>query len=1006
MFFRNFAITNFIVKNRSAAGLNFALFALSFFLVSCGLKLNEKNKDTNESAKVKSAQCLNQSISDLKLFLKGDASDQVVTQSFGCLENVFIAFKDNIRGQDKNVFTPKEIADFVSVNFFSDGTTLSPAFVTEIMKLKVALFGGSETLIKKQEIDLVVSLISRFTPQLVKLNPHMKIINMQWQPAAEQAQILESEKQFQLAKVEFSKFIVQVLSEFKAGGREYKIDDVLNLVVEAAKFTKSAEGTIDTIKKSRVFFKRFKKHLIGGNNSIQGDDWEKLALTLSEAYFQALRYQYFLNPLDETQVEEKWSVYQKIGLDLSALVEKLLNAKETQALTNEEILDLIEPLAEIFPELQVNAPLLDGLGDLKVMILGESKLGNRGWAKSDFKALEKKIPDLFKNISILFKEFDLLSAKKNTTLAYSDFLIKEAKVQGAIYQLSQLIEGRYDLKSLKNLTENLSSSLLKANLSMPPKFDSLFKVILAGQTVLTGEASSVLGGPQLKILFNVGIRGYLNYVEYNLFLSAYSSNDPRFAHNLIRLWPKVKTTLSFNLSQKGSHLITTDELTNLILVLQEEKYISTKIRKTSLNALFSSLWTHIFNDPNLRLQDVLQPGLNEVVLTQISSELEIYLQNQKNISEMFISGSPIFQSDLVAQLNRQLQNSKNLSESTGLSEMLQFINPFTPLNFDSRGFLKILTSDLGQYVYSDLEKSNLSRAISRLITRAYAKDLGRVNSLIGVSLDEVELAYAQLKSVAVDLEAVEESNLTFISSRFREANLFLAPSNGDAIADFKELHQLIMQMFSGIQRAGVVKQEIVALCLPGTVVKDLKSRSTISEDCLLQAYLDETNAFGSMPNFTSMKSTYKPEQLKEFYLSLLKAAGHVQNPEKLVYFADADLFPHVVQYIEMIFATHDLDKDGFLNKEEATKAFPVFKALLKELVVSYKQIKEEDLLGVFVYILKNGRPPNPKNLGELLKFVAFIRDKDQKGWDIQATRIDLGRIFNFIADATKPVTSP
>lgn len=979
---------------------------MNLIMSGCGIKIGEKAKDTEVSAKVKSSQCLNQSISDFQLFLLGDATDEAVEQSLFCLQNVFVAFKDNIRGQNKDSFTPQEIVNFVEANFFADGTKISPQFLAQVMKFKVVLFGGSEVLIQKQEIDQVASFMARLKPDLIRLNPHMKIIAMQWKIEGDSATSQNNEERFQSAKDEFRHFTLKFLGEFESGGRAYQIDHLIELITETAKFVNSSEKTITTIQKSRVFLKKFKQHLIGGTSSIRGDDWKKLGLTLSEAYFQALRYKYFLDPLHNEQVEEKWSFYRKIALDLSLLVETLLKAKETQSLTNDEIYDLLQPLSEIIPQIEVNLELLKGLGDLKIMLLGKSALGNRGWSHSDFIALDKKIPDLFKNLSIIFKQFDGLSLKNQGLITYPEFTTNETKLLLAIYEVGHLLEGAYDIQSLKSLIKNLALTLLKGNATIPKDLDAIFNVALSGKTLLTGQKSSILTPDNLKVLFNVGIRAYLNYAEYSLFLAQYEMKDVRYSKNLIRLWPKVKDTLLTELKQKYTHFLSTEELTDLVLTLQKEKYLSAKFRESSLTSLFNALWSNILNNPESRIKDqIAQIGFNQITLDQLSKEVFFFLKNQKNISEIFENTDRIEQKDLLAELNLRLGKASDAAEIMGLTQLKQFVNQAVPLTFNDQGFLKILSPDSNFYRYTDLAKSNIALAISRLVIQGYAEDLDRATAFGGLLLPESEFVYAQLKPAAVDFEIIEESNTTFISSRFREANLFLATSNGDSLADLGELHQLILHILSGVERANVVKQKINANCPPLFLAPNQRVLG-VGEDCVLNIYQQETDAFLDMPIFLDMRTKFKPDEMKAYYLSLLKAAGHVPNDQQIIYFTDANLFPHVVQYIEMIFATHDLNKDGFLQKNEAMHAFPVFKSLLKQLVASYKQIKEEDLPGVFIYILKFGRPPNPKNLGELLKFVAFIRDKDQKGWDIQSTRVDLGKIFNYIADATKPVVTP
>ena len=146
----------------------------------------------------------------------------------------------------------------------------------------------------------------------------------------------------------------------------------------------------------------------------------------------------------------------------------------------------------------------------------------------------------------------------------------------------------------------------------------------------------------------------------------------------------------------------------------------------------------------------------------------------------------------------------------------------------------------------------------------------------------------------------------------------------------------------------------------------------------------------------NLKKQFSEKENKDYYLSLLKAIGHVPNDKKVVYFVDADLFPHVIQYVEMVYARHDLNQDKVLEKCEALKAFPIYRDLIRQLTTDYK-LSEKQLPGVFIYLLKFGRPPvSPL---EKLKFITFINNPSK--WDIQATRIDLGKIFNFIGESIK-----
>ena len=296
--------------------------------------------------------------------------------------------------------------------------------------------------------------------------------------------------------------------------------------------------------------------------------------------------------------------------------------------------------------------------------------------------------------------------------------------------------------------------------------------------------------------------------------------------------------------------------------------------------------------------------------------------------------------------------------------------------------------------------SNISRAGSRLFIRSYANEIDRAVHLIGVTQAEAEVAFKQFKGVGVDVKLIEPENTSFMKSRFMEANMFLGTSNGDQLANFGEIHQLIIHITSGMARADVLKQKIVKLCLP-PMQDEITPKTGVWEECLLKLYYAETEAYQELPEFLNLKKQFTEQENKDYYLSLLKAIGHVPNDKKVVYFVDADLFPHVIQYVEMVYARHDLNQDKFLDKCEALKAFPIYHDLIKQLTMEYK-LSERQLPGVFIYLLKYGRPP--KSPAEIFKFIGFINNPNK--WDIKATRIDLGKIFNFIGDSIKEKPVP
>lgn len=771
--------------------LIFSFSAVLFLTLGCGLKLGEKNKEEN-IAEIKSASCVRQSMDQLKLFFAGDATDEQVSESLICLQNVLISFKDNIRGQKQNSYTPDEIANFLSKQFLKDDTEFSKEFLAEIMKLKVALVGGITKGITRNEIEAISNFVARLKPEVVKLNPHMKVIVSKWSPESDQQ---VKEKKFLDAKAALEVFLNRVALLLASTGRGYELNDLVNLVVEAAKFSKSDDEIINKISTAKTLIIKFKETMIGGNTSLTGSEWVPFAKTLGEIFSQSLRYKYFFDFLKDHQRAEKLKVHRQVFSDVLTLIHDLLYFKE-------------------------------------------------------------------------------------------------------------------------------------------------------------------------------------------------------------------------------SHVFGTSELSDLVLTAQKLDYINAKpeqkkFTQKGLDSLLNALWQNILNKPEDRMAKKFLPGFNSTALQILTDELNYWFENQIIVAELFVDKNEYTKKDLLAELAKKTKTINSI-------ELYKVVAANGLMNFDDKGYLKILTETNGLYHIKDLNSANLTRTFSRVFIRSYANDLERVNKLSGVTLDEAQFAFDQLKEFIFNLELVEPSNVTFIASRFREANLFLSVSNGDNIADFEEINHLVLHILSGIERADSLKDIAMNKCLKAKA--EIMSRTEFNQNCLLDLYFNEENSFAEMPGFAKLKTEkdeknelkVSPAENKVYYLNLLKAAGYVPNssapePEKTVFLADANLFPHVVQYVEMIYFRHDTNRDGFLQKDEAIKAFPVFAELLRPAQQQFK-FNDKELIGFFVWLLKKG------SITPILDMKAFTKDYEcnlnndsktcAKDWTINTSRIGIGRVFDLIARLTAPKPAP
>lgn len=972
---------------------------LSTVFMGCGLKLSEK-KQVDEIAEVESAKCLDQSITELKLYVAGNATDDQAASAFQCMQDVFVSFKDNIRGENNDSYTPEEIALFIETNFVKDSSKISSSFLRQVMKFKVALIGGTSDVVTKAEIQQLINLISIIKPDLIKINKSMKILTLKWTGSRGPEDMDVKEKQFQLVKKDFSRLIQKVALQLSATGEPYQLDNIVDFAKEIILFAKNDSQAADQVEKARSAVKRFKTAFVGGTSAIQDQEWSRLGLILNEGFFQVLRYQYFIKNLDVRSNDAKWVQYEKIATDSTSLVQNILAAKDLHYVSNTEIHDFIVALEPFTSEFKISEDILNSLGDLKLMFLGENKSDRFIWSDGDFEILHDKVPRFFQQIPILIDATQALFPKGSASakLTYNEFTETEQKAIEATWQLSQLIEHSYSLDSAKEILLKLANGPLKDHLVLPANFDSLFKLGVSGKTVLTGQADNNLTPANLKLLVNVGARAFLNYTEFKLYLNSKNTASPAFYQAAVRLLEKVGQTIQANLVAKSSAFYSTEDIMQFVQVLQQEKHISEKIHLESIQIVVQGLWKNLLNNPDQRIQGHDLPGFNAEALAQLSKHLNSFLKVQQSVNAVFQSHPTLRQEELKSALTSHFDKSSDPELKAGLQQLISVVSTEVPLNFNDEGFLKILTDSTGQYHLADVFRSNAARTISDWIIQAYTADASRLANLTGITVEEANTAFNQFKAVAIDLDAIDAVAAdSFISSRIREASLFLTSSNGDLYTNLNELHDLTLHILSGLNRGQAAQKSIAAKCLPAATVV-LGSMVEVPEDCLLNFYVSESAAFADMPQFLNLKTTYTEDQQKEFYMNLLKAAGHVPNEKKIVHLGDANLFPHVVQYIEMLYASYDSNHDNILDKDEALVAYPVFKETIRQVA----GVKDSQLEGTFIYLLKYGKPP--KTLAEKLLFAAFVANPSK--WIISTTRLDLGKIFNFIAEATAAPVGP
>jgi hypothetical protein len=333
--------------------------------------------------------------------------------------------------------------------------------------------------------------------------------------------------------------------------------------------------------------------------------------------------------------------------------------------------------------------------------------------------------------------------------------------------------------------------------------------------------------------------------------------------------------------------------------------------------------------------------------------------------------------------------SKGLSSPWGIADL--FLGR-RPLAVNDQGRLFISGTKEINYSLDALLQLNMVRSLVLWAIHSFAPNQDRR----GIPEDKVASLYQKIKPIFVDLDILAKDNMTFAANRFREANLFTPHGNGDDYISWLEGIDEVQFILSGISIDQQLEDDLVGKCMKA---EERSKRDTLVKfSCIRSAYANSLPKMAThLPGFGAWMETNR-SLWESYFENTLKSAGYIPNAKEMVKREDLALFPHVVQYIEMIYALHDSDSNGFINATEAVKAFPIYKNIFKKLAakeLAAGDITEDDLPGLFCYVLKKGHPPDDTFEKGYFKYWWLSHPNS---WDTWAGRGKFSQILGYVAD--------
>lgn len=979
------------------------LIALVLTLVGCETRLGEKPPEA-AGQEFGGTKCLEEAMPVIQDFFAGEAQTQDVGVAWDCLGSAIEKFKKYVRGSSSDRYTSQELADFLEDNFLTEVKRgqISPSLQTEMMKFKQMFVGGSTEYITREEIDKTLVTFRTFKDITMRLNPYMKVLTLNWSVSTS-SKMAQEVKYFEDANKEVQAAARQLASLIEKNSQSYVLSDFATLMDEMSKFFGEEWKFPKTISLYMPMVKKIKKALAGGDeNSVAPSEWRRFTLLGARGYILYLRYHYFIKSVPETGSGYRLSYLSRTVEDLFSVFQDLVSEKPEGVVSRQEVSELLTTLSALWPEFKVSSGLVFEGMKIKQLFFGGSV---DSWSIDDFQNARLKVSRIQALIE-RFLPYYSIYGKEWEPGFYTDeeaqklFIEAQVVLEMTVRELGLLFDGAYDLHDFHQLLVEVETLYPPAagRTRLADKVKEYLPLVIDTKNMVLGGSGSTLAGSGWSSLLAFASRAYMDVLYFKYFIKDRGYDKPKTIEHMSFFSNQSLNILrDIILRKRGQHFVSLD-IQQILKHLVRLEILPAGMQDKAIHSLVTVILNNVLITPENRLQGRADYSLSLSSVEVLRHEIQVWLDTELFIANLAEEKTEYSTGHLLNIIKNKLGEadlSKALRE--GLHELSLSVTSPVPLTVTSQSHVIISNFYEQEYDGTSLRQLNINRAISRILLRSFAGDLNRINEHKGLTLPEVEAAYVDLQPLFVELKMIEPGNTHFASSRFREANIFTPHADGNELVSYQEVADLVGMIISGVSIHEQLKEQLVNDCLGRneTVTDD----TTVSLGCARNSYGHSMlRVMRSVPEFLRFMRSSNKEEWSIFIGNVFKAAGHVPNSAGVVRMGDIALSPHVIQYIEMVYARFDKNKDDIIDAGEAVKAFPAFRGILKELAQEQLKdgsLKESDLLDVFTYILRYGKPP--ETMKEKIHFALFWRNKPLK-WDVWANRIQISKILGYIAD--------
>lgn len=1002
---------------------NFLFLAMnSFWILACSLKLGEEAPP--QKPFVYPETCLTESYDKLALLIDAKAEERDIHFAMDCMGQILGRLRDKVRGEQKESFKDTEIAEFIEKNFFEEGSKkkISFEFLHQGMLVKRLLVGGDDKIITRDEITKAIAFVQRFKGSLIEVNPFLQVFLQKWKPqyVAGGWRDLDHYEQdleyFDRSSAALQKFVDYLASEFETNHQDYDLANVPRLVHELDLFDGVDNGYGSTFEKYIPLVMKLKKALSGGTeNIVQSAEWRNFGVLGSRGYVQYLRYHYFIDAAPESGLASQLPYIAKAAEEVFDTMSYLVAQKENQTMSRQEILDIFQAFASIFPSIKMSDKLLFEMMKIKQVLLGGQLefLTNR-----DFLVAKSRVP-VFRNIAekispyfrIYTHDWDAQHGapselKRNFSEAFTQLM------QSGMLLKSNLVAS-YDLNDLSQLLEELNRLYPPSEISKNQKTVERGSVETVKEYlplfVHFKEIVSDSQGSRIEVghwgrLLEYSIKALQSYLYYEYFVTSEKDELRQWDEygQLVQISSNFLQELAISKSKK--QILNSELIAFLESMKKMELIIPKELSTQTISEVLNVLVNRVFISPEERFQKAVSwEGFSVSHFQQIQKDLHGLFYILKFSDATTAHGSVVY-SQFVEVLAREIQREDLLPEEFQvLRELKLLMAGPVPSQIDPEGRMYI-TSEEKMISRTGLRWLIAARTIASYAIRSFAEQLDRAHVLVGaINIDEAQNLFKVLGPVLKDLKLIEKIDEAFVKSRFFEANTFTPRAFFDVWVSYPEMGELVVHLLSGIQISSQIVDGFRKFEDPQGSKEKCRIETT-DDPISLNCYRRVTKTlyatiFPQMPKLEMAAEKMSEGEWKVFIEAAILAAGYEGGKLKeVVKLSEMSLVPHFIQYLEMLYAKFDVNRNSLISTDESKLAYPTFEVVLKEAAREYidsGDLKETEVYDLFTYILKNSK--KPMSALEKINFKFGWIGKTEK-WNLAVDRKSIGVTLKYISE--------